>query len=94
MTAPASLDEVREEIDGIDREIVRLLAARSRYVELAARFKQTIEDVAAPRRVEQVIARVRRLAAEHELDPGIVERVYRTMIAAFIDHERTEFNRR
>ena len=94
MTAPASLDEVREEIDGIDREIVRLLAARGRYVELAARFKATVEEVAAPRRVEQVIARVRRLAAEHEIDPAIVEQVYRALIAAFIDHERTEFNRR
>lgn len=94
MTAPTSLDEVREAIDGIDREIVRLLAARGRYVEIAAQFKATVEEVAAPRRVEQVIARVRRLAAEHELDPAIVERVYRAMIAAFIDHERTEFNRR
>jgi len=94
MTAPTNLDEVREAIDGIDREIVRLLAARGRYVEIAAGFKATVEEVAAPRRVEQVIARVRRLAAEHELDPAIVERVYRAMIAAFIDHERTEFNRR
>ena len=94
MTAPASLDEVREAIDGIDREIVRLLAARGRYVEIAAGFKESVEEVAAPRRVEQVIARVRRLAAEHEIDPAIVERVYRAMIAAFIDHERTEFNRR
>ena len=94
MITPASLDEVREEIDRIDREIVRLLAARSHYVEQATRFKQTVEEVAAPRRVEHVIAKVRRLAGEHELDPGIVERVYRAMIAAFIDHERTEFNRR
>ena len=82
-----SLDEVRENIDRIDREIVRLLAERGHYVRQAARFKKTSEDVQAPKRVEEVIANVRALAMEYGANPDIVEQVYRTLIARFIDDE-------
>ncbi len=56
MTECKSIDEVRENIDSIDREIVRLLSERRRYVKQAAGFKKTREDVRAPKRVEEVIA--------------------------------------
>ena len=82
-----NLNEVRENIDRIDREIVRLLAERGHYVRQAARFKKTSEDVQAPKRVEEVIANVRALAMEYGANPDIVEQVYRTLIARFIDDE-------
>ena len=82
-----SLEDVRREIDRLDREIVRLLAERDGYVREAARFKRTVDEVKAPQRVEAVIAKVRALSVEHNLDPAITEQIYRTMIAAFTEHE-------
>ncbi|HEY9204475.1 MAG TPA: chorismate mutase [Candidatus Methanoperedens sp.] len=87
------IDEVRENIDSIDRGIVRLLSERSRYVKQAARFKKTTEDVKAPKRVEEVIAKVRILASEQGIDPDIVEKVYRTMITCFINDEMKEHDK-
>jgi isochorismate pyruvate lyase len=89
-----SLDEVRVEIDRLDRQIVALLAERGGYVRQVVRFKTTAEDVRAPQRVEQVIAKVRGLADEHGADPDLVERVYRTMIAGFIEYEMRELDQR
>ena len=88
-----SLDEVRSQIDRVDRQIVGLLAERAGYVRQAARFKRTDADVRAPQRVEAVIARVRALAAEHGLDPAIAEQVYRTLIGCFIPAELREHER-
>lgn len=82
-----SLHEVRENIDRTDREIVALLAKRGAFVAQAAAFKKTTDDVRAPDRVEQVIAKVRSLACVQGADPAVVESVYRAMIAAFIDAE-------
>ena len=87
MIEPASLDEIRERIDGIDEEIVRLLAERAGYVRQAVRFKRSAEDARAPARQEQVISRVRRLATEHGANPDLVEHVYRAMIAWFVAAE-------
>ena len=88
MDAPCtSLDQVRQRIDQIDRELVTLLAKRGGLVTQAARFKKTTDDVRAPARVEQVITKVRGLAEQTGASPVVVEQVYRAMIAAFINEE-------
>lgn len=84
MHACASLEEVRSSIDAVDRQVVKLLAERRGYVLQAARFKKTGDDVRAPARVEQVIAKVRGLAEAEGLEPELVEAVYRELIAGFV----------
>lgn len=85
-----SIEQVRANIDRIDRQLVALLAERGGYVAQAARFKNSSEEVRAPQRVEQVLARVTALAGELGADPEVTARVYRAMIAAFIEAELAE----
>ena len=85
-----SLEQVREKIDGLDRQIVGLLAERGAYVAQAARCKKDSDAVRAPQRVEQVIGKVRTLADELGANPDVTESVYRAMIAAFIEQELAE----
>jgi len=82
-----SLEEVRDNIDRIDRSIISLMAERGGFVQQAARFKTSRADVEAPKRVEQVVAKVRGLATEAGLEPQVAEAAYRAMIAAFIEVE-------
>lgn len=84
------IEQVRENIDRIDRQIVTLLAQRRCYVAQAARFKKTTDDVKAPQRVEQIIAKVTSLSQELGANQVVTERVYRAMISAFIDQELLE----
>ena len=88
-----SIEEVREQIDHLDRQIVALLAERGSYVSQAARFKKDSDAVKAPQRVEQVIAKVRSLAVDLDANPQVTEQVYRAMIAAFIQQELAEHAR-
>ena len=85
-----SIDEVRAHIDSIDRQIVALLAERGCYVKQAARFKKTTDDVKAPQRVEQVIAKVTSLSRELGANTSVTEQVYRAMISAYINAELVE----
>ena len=89
-----SLAQVREQIDRIDAQIVQLLAERGGYVLAAARFKANPAEVRAPQRVEQVVARVRALAAAHGAMPDVVERIYRALIEAFTDAEQRHWSQR
>ncbi len=86
-----SLEEVRANIDRLDRQIVTLLAERGRYVKRAAGFKKSVEDVKAPQRVEQVISNAVSLARELGANPAVVEKVYRAMVASFIEAELIEY---
>ena len=85
-----SLDEVRANIDRLDRLIVPLLAERQTYVLEAARFKATAEAVVVPARVEQVSARVTGMAREAGASPEATERIYRTIIDAMTELEVAE----
>jgi isochorismate pyruvate lyase len=84
----ASLAEVRQNIDLVDRQLVALIAERGAYVRQAASFKKSADEVPAPHRVAQVLARVNLLAAEMGADPAVIDATWRAMIAAFIDNER------
>lgn len=82
-----SLEQVRENIDRLDRQIVPLLAERAGYVEQAARFKDTKSAVVDIDRIEAIILKVRHLANEEGTSPDLIEHIYRAMIDAFIIHE-------
>lgn len=83
----ASIEDVREGIDTLDREIVALIGRRARYVEAAARFKTSESSVRAPERQKAMLDVRRRWAEEENLAPDVVENVYRTLIDYFIQRE-------
>jgi isochorismate pyruvate lyase len=86
-----TLGEVRDNIDRLDREIVRLIAERGRYVHEAARFKANPAQVEAPERAEAVVRKAMSLAEQDGLSPKVAEATYRAMVRGFIDYEQDVF---
>lgn len=86
-----SIDEVRNNINNIDEQIVKLIALRGGFVKQAATFKKDSEDVKAPTRVEEVISKVKNIARLNGANEEVVENIYRTMIDSFIKLEMKEF---
>ncbi|MFF2192382.1 chorismate mutase [Streptomyces sp. NPDC058157] len=80
MTGAERIEELRGSIDGLDRQILTLLAERTRVVRELTEYKRDEETVRSPGRVEQVIVKVRGLADELGMPPGIAEATYRTLI--------------
>jgi isochorismate pyruvate lyase len=91
---PQTIEEVRTQIDALDRQIVELIAERQQWVVTAGSLKKDEQAVRAPARVEQVIAKVRGLAEDVGASPEVVERMYRALIAAFIDLELEQHRRK
>ena len=89
----SSLEDVRHEIDQIDREIIGLLGRRASYVEAAARFKTSEQHVAAPDRQAAMMRTRREWAADAGLDPEVIEDVYRRLVAYFIQRELDHWRR-
>src|SRR5437868_11173601 len=87
-TPCTSLAEVRSNIDRLDTAITRLLAERNHFVTEAAKFKPSVAGVVVPSRVEEIITRVREMAAELHVNPDSIEMVYRTIIDAFTKDEQ------
>ena len=83
-----SIDEVRAEIDTVDKEIINLLGKRLLYIRRIVRFKKNEEDVMARKRYTQVLQARRKWAFEQGIDPDIIENVYRTLMQYFIDEQK------
>ncbi len=89
----SSIEDVRNRIDQIDSELVKVIAQRGECVKAAAAFKTDDAAFRAPDRVQQVIEKVSIKAGEAGLPEIIIEKVYRTMIGAFIDYELEQHNK-
>ncbi len=86
-----NIEEIRNNINNIDEQIVKLIALRGTFVKQAAKFKKDSENVRAHKRVEEVISKVKNTARLNGANEEVVENVYRTMIDSFIKLELKEF---
>lgn len=94
MKAPdecSDIDEVREGIDIIDREVIEALSKRFQYVIAAARFKTSEASVKAPDRFHAMLQQRREWAKEAGLNADVVEKLYRDLVNHFIEEELKEF---
>lgn len=95
-TAPeacASMAQVRQGVDALDRALVRLLAERQRYMDAAARIKPDRSVVHDDARIEDVVTKVLEASGPAGLSPAIAEPVWRTLIDRCIAHEFETFDR-
>ena len=79
--------EVREGVDAIDRELVRLLVTRQGYMHAAARIKPNRDAVYDAPRIEDVVSKVLAEAKDKGLSADIAEPVWRKLIERCIAHE-------
>ena len=86
-----SLEESREQIDLIDDKIVELIAARNAYIKQLAHFKNSIDEIKAKDRIDDIITRMRSRAIDLGLSPNLINDLYIRMIDAMVDTEVSEF---
>lgn len=82
-----TIEEVRSEIDRIDRAIIESIAQRREYVHAVMQFKRSADDIYARERQRQMLAVRREWAAEHALSPDLVEGLFRSVVDHFIAEE-------
>ncbi len=96
MLAPADCPDMptlRDQIDALDRQLVRLLATRTGYIDRAVKIKTEAGLPASiPARIEDVVAKVKATAVDEGLDPAIIEVMWRELIDWSIAREAQTIN--
>jgi len=82
-----SIVEIREGIDLIDKQLIELIGKRFQYVKEIVKFKSNKEDVEAKPRYEEVLRIRKQWATEQNLNPDVIETIYKTMIQYFIEEQ-------
>jgi len=88
-----NISEVRNEIDNIDREIIRLISQRFGYVREVVKYKDnTATAIEASDRKQAVMRTRREWAAEQGLNPDVIENIYTQLVQYFIEEEKKIIN--
>lgn len=85
-----NMDEVRAEIDRLDKALVDLMAERFTFVDRAWQLKNNPDEATVPWRIQQVVDKVRDRAGERGLPPELAEALWRQMIGWFIQYEEEQ----
>ena len=88
-----SMEEVRQGVDALDRQLVTLLAERQAYMDAAARIKPDRSHVRDVARIEDVVTKVLNEAAAAGLSPAIAGPVWRLLIDRCIAYEFSVWDR-
>ena len=81
------MDELRAEIDRVDRLIVPLLLERIKLIAQAGHIKTDRDTVRDDWRIEDVVSKAKAEAAKQGGDLAYVETIYRHLIEYSINHE-------
>lgn len=88
-----SLNDVRKEIDIVDKKLLNLISDRKKLVDEAVKQKtedQIIDEV----RIESIIKNLNSIAKKKEIPEGMIEIMWREMISKFIDYEKKFFEQK
>lgn len=80
-------EDIRREIDRLDRELVARLAERFGYVRRMAEIKQDPGEARIDTRVDDVLAKVTALAGEHGLDAALARDLWTRLMDWNIEWE-------
>ncbi|MCP5083835.1 MAG: chorismate mutase [Alphaproteobacteria bacterium] len=86
----SKLEEFRRSIDNLDAALIYLVAERFRLTQQVGEYKRANNLPPADEgRESELIARLRQLASDSELDPDFAERLIRFIIDEVVrNHER------
>ena len=82
-----NMQDIRAEIDAIDRQIINAFAKRFEYVKAASKFKTSKTSVKAPERFKAMLQQRRIWAEEGGLNPDVIEKLYQDLVNYFIEEE-------
>ncbi len=75
-----SIEEIRNEIDKIDKEIIRLFRSRDGLVKEIVKYKSDEEGIIARERKDFVIKQRGQWAEKHGLNPKLFRKIYTLLI--------------
>lgn len=87
------IQDIRDAVNALDREIIEILGKRTRYVHEAVRFKKSEDDIRKPGHIPALIEQRRTWATEYGVDPGFVAGIYQSLVDHSFDVQADLFKK-
>ena len=86
--------KIRKELDKLDNKLLDIIKKRSKLVDLVIKNKKFKKEIVDKKRISIILKNIKRKSRKRKIDHKITEKIWKTMIRAFIDYEFRNFKKK
>jgi chorismate mutase len=85
---------VRKKLDKLDNSLLKIIKEREKLVDIVIKNKKNKKDIVDKKRISLILKNIRKKSISSKIDPKITNRIWKSMINAFIDYEFRNFKKK
>ena len=86
--------KIRNKLDKLDNKLLEVIKKRSKLVDVIIRNKKFKKDIVDKKRILVILRNIKNKSKKKKIDPRITDRIWKSMIKAFIDYEYRNFKKK
>ena len=88
------LSKIRSELDKLDNSLIKIIKRRTNLVKKVLALKEKKNQIVDQKRIKSILANIRKKSLKNNIDPKITNKIWKNMIAAYIEFEKRNFKRK
>ena len=85
---------IRKELDKLDNKLLDVIKKRSKLVDLVIKNKKFKKEIIDKKRILIILKNIKKKSKKKGIDPKITNKIWKTMIKAFIEYEFRNFKKK
>jgi len=86
--------KIRKELDKLDNELLNIIKKRSKLVDEVIKNKKFKRDIVDKKRILVILKNIKIKSLKRKIDPMVTNKIWSTMIRAFINYEYRNFKKK
>ena len=85
--------KIRKKLDKLDNDLLKIIKKRTNLVNLVIKNKKFKKDIVDKKRISIILKNIKEKSIKNNIDPKITNKIWTSMIRAFIDYEFRNFKK-
>ena len=86
--------KIRKELDKLDNNLLNIIKKRSKLVDKVIVNKKYKKDIVDKKRISVILKNIAKKSKKKKIDPKITNKIWTSMIKAFIEYEFKNFKKK
>jgi|TARA_B100001059_G_scaffold115532_1_gene115839 chorismate mutase len=85
---------IRKQLDNLDNSLLEIIKKRTKLVDLVIKNKKFKKDIVDKKRIAIILKNISKKSIKKKIDPLITNKIWKSMIKAFINYEYRNFKKK
>ena len=86
--------KIRKKLDKLDNSLLKIIKKRTLLVDKVIKNKKFKKDIVDNKRIKVILKNIRKKSIVKKIDPKVTNKIWKSMIKAYIEYEFRNFKKR